>query len=124
MIKNEQVSEAQKYNIVLEVLSGELTKEQARRVYGIKSKSGILEWMRKFASINPKAHGVDPIPKLRTMKQESDETIELKARIKELEQQLKYSQLKGRAYQIMVEIAKKDYGLDLEKKHGAKQSND
>ena len=122
MIKNEHLSDTLKQKIVLEVLSGQLTKEQARRVYGIKSKSGVLEWMRKFASINPKAHGVDPLPKLRTMKQESKDTLELKARIKELERQLKYSELKGRAYQIMVEIAKKDYGLDLEKKPGAKQS--
>lgn len=35
--------ESLKREIVLEVLSGRLSKEQARRVYGIKSKSGILE---------------------------------------------------------------------------------
>jgi len=121
-MKKEHLSETLKHKIVLEVLSGQLTKEQARRVYGIKSNSSVLEWMRKFASINPRAHGVDPLPKLRTMKQESKEALELKARIKELEQQLKYSELKGRAYQIMVEMAKTDYGLDLEKKPGAKQS--
>ena len=42
--------------------------------------------------------------------------------IKQLEEELKLSQLKGKAYQIMVEIAKQDYGIDFEKKHGAKQS--
>ena len=63
-MKREQLSELQKQKIVLKVLSGELTKERARLIYGIRSKSGILEWMRKFASINPKAYGVDPLPKL------------------------------------------------------------
>ncbi len=42
--------------------------------------------MPSFASINPKAHGVDPIPKLRKMKQETGEISKLKAQIKELEQ--------------------------------------
>jgi len=121
MQHKEHLSDSIKQKIVLEVLSGKHTKEQARQVYGIKSKSGILEWMRKFASENPRAHGLDPIPKLRTMKQETKQTLELKARIKELEQQLKLSELKGRAYEILVEKSKKDYGLDLEKKRGAKQ---
>ena len=116
--------ESLKREIVLEVLSGRLSKEQARRVYGIKSKSGILEWMRKFASIDPKTHGIDPIPKLKTLKEDSKELLDLKSKIKDLEIQLKYSELKGRAYQIMVEIAKEDYNLDLEKKSGAKQSKD
>ncbi len=113
--------ESLKRKIVLEVLSGKLSKEQARRVYGIKSKSGILEWMRKFASIDPKAHGIDPIPKLRTLKDNTREILDLKSKINDLEAQLKYSELKGRAYQIMVEIAKEKYNLDLEKKSGAKQ---
>ena len=120
MLKRECFSEERKRKIVQEVLSGEFTKEQARRIYGIKSKSGILEWMRSFASIPPKSHGVDPLSKLRMMKQETDETAKLKARIAELEEQLVYSELKGRAYQIMVENAKRDYNLDFEKKPGAK----
>lgn len=116
--------ESLKQKIVLEVLSGKLSKEQARRVYGIKSKSGILEWMRKFASIDPKSHGIDPIPKLKTLKDDTKEILDLKSKIKNLESQLKYSDLKGRAYQIMVEIAKEQYNLDLEKKSGAKQFKD
>ena len=120
MLKRERFSDERKRKIVQEVLSGELTKEQARRIYGIKSKSGILEWMRSFASIPPRSQGVDPLPKLKTMKQETDETLQLKAKIKELEEQLVHSKLKGRAFQIMVEVAKQDYNLDLEKKSGAK----
>jgi transposase-like protein len=116
--------ESLKRKIVLEVLSGKLSKEQARRVYGIKSKSGILEWMRKFASIDPKAHGIDPIPKLKTLQDDTKEILDLKSKIKNLEAQLKYTEFKGRAYQIMVEIAKEQYNLDLEKKFGAKQFKD
>ena len=117
-----RLSEHTKRKIVTEVLSGRITKEQAREFYGIKSKSAVIEWMRKFAGIYPKAHGINPIPILKDMTKHTDKVVELEQRIKQLEKDLKTSQLKGKAYQIMVEIAKQDYGLDLEKKPGAKQS--
>jgi len=56
------------------------------------------------------------------MSEGKDEIAQLKAHIKQLEEDLKLSRLKGKAYQIMVDIAKQDYILDLEKKYGAKQS--
>ncbi|MCF6352663.1 MAG: hypothetical protein L3J06_06605 [Cyclobacteriaceae bacterium] len=49
MKTKETLSEQSKRRIVSEVLSGKYSKEQARKLYGIKSKSGILEWMRIFA---------------------------------------------------------------------------
>ncbi|VAW28859.1 hypothetical protein MNBD_BACTEROID06-439, partial [hydrothermal vent metagenome] len=69
-----------------------------------------------------KAHGLDPVPILKEMNNGSEDILKLKARITQLEEELKLSKLKGKAYQIMVEIAKEDYNLDLEKKSGAKQS--
>ncbi|SNS80075.1 hypothetical protein SAMN06295967_1421 [Belliella buryatensis] len=123
MQEKEKFSEDARRKIVTEVLSGTLTKEQARHVYGIKSKSAILEWMRIFAGLERRVPK-DPLPILRNMSEKQDSNSELKARIKQLEEELKLSQLKGRAYQIMVDIAKEEYGLDLEKKSGAKQFKD
>ncbi len=123
MRETEKFSEEAKRKIVTEVLSGTLTKEQARHVYGIKSKSAILEWMRIFAGLERRVPK-DPLPILRNMSEKQDSNNELKARIKQLEEELKLSRLKGRAYQIMVDIAKEEYGLDLEKKSGAKQFKD
>lgn len=107
----------------MEVLSGTLSKERARQVYGIKSKSVILEWMRIFAGLERRSP-IDPLPILKNMSEEEESNRELKARIKQLEEELKLSRLKGKAYEIMVNIAKEEYGLDLEKKPGAKQSRD
>jgi len=115
-------SEAQKRIIVGEVLSGKLTKEEARRRYKIKSKSAILEWMRILAGGNRRDVTLDPINKLKNMSIPDKKLLELQDKIKQLEEQLELSELKGRAYQIMVEIAKEDYGIDLEKKNGAKRS--
>src|SRR5690554_845846 len=115
-------SEAQKRIIVAEIISGKITKEEARRRYKIKSKSAILEWMRIFSGGKRNDVTLDPINNLKNMSIPDKKLLELQAKVKQLEEQLELSELKGRAYRIMVEIAKEDYGLDLEKKNGAKQS--
>ena len=50
---------------------------------------------------------------------EDDDTRELEREIERLKAQFQHAELKGRAYQIIVQIAKGKYGIDLEKKHGA-----
>lgn len=121
MKTSETYNEAFKRRVVSEVLSGSITKEEARIRYGIGGKSTILDWMRKFAGVKMRSAGVDPLPMLQAMKAEESKE-ELKDKIKQLEAKLKHAELKGRAYEIMVEIAKEQYNLDLEKKFGAKQS--
>ena len=37
-----------KNNLVSEVLSGKLSKDEAKRVYGIRGNSTVLKWIRKF----------------------------------------------------------------------------
>jgi multidrug efflux pump subunit AcrA (membrane-fusion protein) len=56
------------------------------------------------------------------MKEKNQEEAKLRAEINRLKAQLAQAELKSRAYQIMVEIAKEQYNLDLEKKLGAKPS--
>ena len=73
-----------------------MTKEQARGIYGIKSKSGILKWMRKFAGRSSKLDGFDPIPALKDMENTSEKAAVLKVRIKQLEQAMKASDASGK----------------------------
>ena len=113
--------ESFKRQVVLDILSGSVSKEEARKRYDIGGNSTILDWMRSYSGQQMREPGEDPIPILKNMDKNMDKT-ELEAKIRELEAKLEYSELKGRAYQIMVEIAKDKYNLDLEKKHGAKQS--
>jgi len=110
-----------KRQVVLEVLNGSITKEEARRRYNIGGKSTVLEWMRSYAGLKRKEAGTDPLPILRNMENDIDKA-ELKEKIEKLEAKLEYAELKGRAYQIMVEFVKEEYNLDLKKKPGAKQS--
>lgn len=121
MSKTKKYENSFKHQVVLEVLSGKITKEEARKRYNIGGKTTILDWMRQYAGIKMRSAGCDPIPILRDMKDDQTRS-ELEEKVKQLEAKLEYAELKGRAYQIMVEIAKEQYDLDLEKKSGAKQS--
>lgn len=122
MNKTKRFEEGFKRRVVLEVVRGEISQGEARRRYGIGGKSTILKWMRRFAGMNPKESGPNPLFILQDMSKD-DDTRRLKEEIERLKAQLQYAELKGRAYQIMVDIARDKYGIDLEKKYGAKQSH-
>lgn len=121
MKKKKEYTSAFKRQVVLEVLSGSLTKDGARARYEIGGKSTVLDWMRVYAGYKMKQTGIDPLPNLHAM-QLDNEKARLEEEIKRLQSELDLAKLKGRAYQIMVEIAKEQYNLDLEKKLGAKPS--
>lgn len=133
MEKSKKYEEPFKRLVVSEVLSGKITKEEARRRYNIAGKSTVLKWMRVMAGLKASAAGTDPVPILRCMGKDrgkptpNDDRMEqerLHAEIKRLKAALEHSELKGRAYEIMLEIGREQYGIDLEKKPGAKQSKD
>lgn len=133
MEKSKKYEEHFKRLVVSEVLSGKITKEEARRRYNIAGKSTVLKWMRTMAGLKSSAVGTDPVPILRCMGKDTGKSISkddrmeqerLHAEIKQLKAALEHSKLKGRAYEIMLEIGREQYGIDLEKKPGAKQSKD
>lgn len=113
--------ESFKRQVVSEVLSGKISKKQARVRYQIGGNTTILDWMRSYAGIKMRTTGSNPQPILENMGT-SKEILQLEEKIKDLEAQLEYADLKNRAYEIMIELGKEKYGMDLEKKYGAKQS--
>lgn len=133
MEKSKRYDEHFKRLVVSDVLNGKITKEDARRRYSIAGKNTVLKWMRVMAGLKASAVGTDPIPILRSMgldkgkptpKNDRMEQEMLHAEIKRLKAALEHAELKGRAYEIMLEIGREQYGIDLEKKPGAKQSKD
>lgn len=114
-------SEEFKWKVVQEVLSGRFTKEEARKVYGIRSNSAILYWMRQYSGIKDYRQGDAPLNSVELMQNMKEKSKESK-RIKELEDALERERLRADLWQKMVEIAEGDYQLDIRKKFGAKQS--
>jgi len=114
-----------KLKVIRAVLSGEITKEEARRKYGIRGKSAVLNWLRKYG-LEPELLKENEIS-LPSMEESSKKDIQkelrqLEAEKAALEEQLKLAQLKIKGYEIMIKMGKEKFGVDLEKKDGAKQS--
>lgn len=104
-----------KISVVGQVEKGELTYRKAQRHYGIQGRSTVLVWLRKLGTLdwtNPKLHSV-PTSKEKTPEQ----------RIKELEAALQNEKDRTLLLTTMIDIAEKQYGLAIRKKHLPKQQS-
>ena len=97
-----------KMQVVNEVETGKLSKEEARLKYGIRGNSAILNWQRQFTQERQQES------MKRTQTTMSKE--ELENRIKELEKSLSDERFRSRAYQIYVEELEKAVGKPMAKK--------
>ncbi len=111
-------SDVLKRRIIQEVLSGSISKEGARRQYGIRGKSAILKWMRKFGY----ASNFDSITFRMKSKELPEYPEQLKRRIVELEKALEEAKLSSKFYSTMIDIAEKEFKLPIRKKSVTKQS--
>ena len=101
-----------KKKVVQELSKGLLNRVELRAKYGIGGKSTISRWSKQFANLAYQEKALVGRP----MKDK------LKQRIKELERQLEDEKFKVLAYETLIEIVKKEDGIDLLKKDVAKQS--
>jgi transposase len=108
---SEHYSAVFKKNVVSEVLSGKMNKDEAKRVYGIRGKSTVLRWIRKFES-----QEVRPI--VMTKKKSSSDLSkeEALAKVKELEKALRLAEIKAAGYSMMIDIAEKELKVPIRKK--------
>jgi transposase-like protein len=107
-------SEVFKKAVVQEVLSGGLCKDEARRKYGIRGNSAILNWMRKFddSSTYPmKKKGRTP----------GRDITELEAENKRLKEELEHERLRSLSLNVMIDLAEEQFKIPIRKKSGAKQ---
>lgn len=120
---NVKYDEIFKLQVVEEVLQGKISKAEANRLYGIRSKSAILEWTRKHSG----EKGYDK--RGRALKKKGkelreQELSEQNKRILELEELLRKEKLKVALSNTMIDIAEEEFGISIRKKSGAKQSKE
>ena len=119
--KISKYSEEFKWQVVQSVVSGKLSKEEARIAYGIKSNCAILYWMRKYSGNDDYRNAHSLTMNLPAM-QENKEYQELEERIKQLEEELRRANLRADLWQKMVEVAEEQLRIDIRKKYGAQPS--
>jgi transposase-like protein len=118
--KPRKFSEAFKRKVVSEVIEGKLSKESARRVYGIRGKSGVLNWIRRFSDSVRSISQIELTLGAMTP-QEREQFEVLKRKIAELEKQLGEETHRSGLYKTMIEIAETQLNIPIRKKYGARQ---
>ena len=114
--------EAFKWKVVQEVIAGKFTKEEARKVYGIRSNCSILYWMRKYSG-NTSYRTCQKLGTFAGMPH-NKELQELRAKIISLEQELSSANLRADLWQQMIEVAEENLNIDIKKKPGAQLLKD
>lgn len=100
-----------KHKVCQEYLQGNQTKSSIQDKYGIRGKSALLIWLRKFGYVK---YSQTPIKK--RVKEVQDELD----KIKELETKLKEAELKAEAYRRMISNAEHRHRIDIIKKNDTK----
>lgn len=119
--------------MIKEYLSGHFTKQELWKKYTGQDKEHgqLIDWMRALRYISGESYYEkrrnrkllsSPIESVKKMDAENSDKnlIELQKRIKELEKQLETSQLKAEGYELMVDIAEKEFKIPIRKKSDTK----
>ena len=110
-----------KTKIIKEYLKGEKSHAMLGRHY--KINPGIISrWVRIARYGRPQKAKPQKITKFTGMQEKINKTIEeLQEQVKALNKQLEDEQLKTLILEKTIEIAKRDYNIDLLKKYGARR---
>jgi len=114
-----------KLQIVSQVERGELSTHQAQKKYGIQSRSTVMLWLRKYGNFDWENQTPSNMPK-----SPEQRIMELEAKVKLLEkqkslleQQVHVSDSKVIIFDMMINLAEKEYQIDIRKNSPPEQSN-
>ena len=113
-----------KLQIVQEIEQGQLTATEATKKYGIQCRKTIVNWLRKFGNFDWENQTPLNMPKSPEHK-----IMELEAQVKLLEKQKALlerqayvADKKAIIFDMMIDIAEKEYQIDIRKNSSPKQS--
>ncbi|MCT3646231.1 transposase [Elizabethkingia anophelis] len=115
-----------KIQIVKEVESGALSTLSAQRKYGIQSRSTVVTWLRKYGNFdweNQTPSNMPKSPEQRILKLEAKVKL-LEKQKAQLERQNYVADQKAVIFDMMIDIAEKEYNIDIRKNSSSGQSSD
>ncbi|MEL1244215.1 transposase [Flavobacterium sp. DGU11] len=112
-----------KLQIVQEIERGELSTHGACKKYGIQARSTIVSWLRKFGNFDWETQTPLQMPKT-----PEQQIMELQAKVKLLEkqkalleQQVNFTDKKAIIFDMLIDIAEKEYNIDIRKNSSPEQ---
>jgi transposase-like protein len=114
-----------KHQIVFEIEQGELSTTGALKKYGIQSRSTVVGWLRKYGNFDWENQTPSHMPKTPEQK-----ILELEAKVKLLEKQNAFlavqntrADKKAIIFDMMIDIAEKEYNIEIRKNSLPEQLN-
>lgn len=114
-----------KMGLVRQIEKGELSITAARKLHGIQSHGTVLNWLRKYGNFDWENQTPSNMPK-----SPEQRIMELEAKVKLLEkqkafleQQAHVSDSKAIIFDMMIDLAEKEYQIDIRKNSPPGQSN-
>lgn len=113
-----------KLQIVQEIEQGHLTATEATKKYGIQCRKTVIEWLRKFGNFDWENQS-----RLNMAKTSEQKIMELEAQVKLLEKQKAFlerqayvADKKAILFDMMIDLAEKEYHIDIRKNSVPEQS--
>ncbi|MGV8829207.1 MAG: hypothetical protein ACWA6U_12925 [Breznakibacter sp.] len=110
-----------KLQVVTEYISSDITREELKVKYGFTGGANIDRWMKQFGVKKPSVNEITQFKEMSKIGGKTKEDKVLEDKIKELEKQLAHAKLKARALDAMIDIAEKEFDIQIRKKSGPKQ---
>ena len=115
-----------KLSVVQEYETSQISKEALKRKYGIQGDSTIRRWIDKYGNFDISNKSDKPMEKSK-----DQELLELRQKAKllerknaRLEKELEQQDMKAEFFDMMIDIAEKEYHIDIRKNSFPEQSSD
>ena len=113
-----------KLEVVTEIESGVLSTTGAQRKYGIQARSTVVSWLRKYGKFDWENQTPSTMPK-----SQEQLLMELEAKVKLLEKQkamlehqVERADKKAIIFDMMIDLAEKEYNIPIRKNSSPEQS--
>jgi transposase-like protein len=106
-----------KLQIVQSIEQGKFSTTQAQRQYGIQARSTIVTWLRKYGNFdweNQTSSNMPKTPKQKLLELEQEVRL-LKKQKAFLEKQVEQSDKKVIFFDMMIDLAEKEYNIPIRK---------
>jgi transposase len=107
-----------------EIETGLISTTDAKKKYGIQSRSTVVSWLRKYGTFDWENQTTSNMPKSKEQR-----LMELEAKVKLLERQkatleaqVERSDKKAIIFDMMIDIAEKEYNISIRKNSSPEQS--
>jgi transposase-like protein len=114
-----------KLQLVQQIERGELSTRCAQRTHGIQSRSTVINWLRKYGNFdwqNQTPSNMPKSPEQKIMELTAKVTL-LEKQKATLEKQAHIADSKAIIFDMMIELAEKEYHIDIRKNSPPEQSN-